>query len=117
MMSALPPKADICSAQADVRFTLESGHVRCISLCPLCAKSGHWRYDLRKQKDRPTAVCRNPSVLTRPSLAQADLVSNEPEVEKEFRIRVLHRQTKSLAGTPHPPGAAADRHRGSALLH
>ena len=28
VMSALPPKADMCSAQADVRFTPESGHSR-----------------------------------------------------------------------------------------
>jgi len=27
--SALSPKADICSALAHVRFTPESGHVRC----------------------------------------------------------------------------------------
>jgi hypothetical protein len=26
---------------ANVRFTPESGHVRCNSVCPLCAKSGH----------------------------------------------------------------------------
>ena len=34
-------KADMCSAQADVRFTSNSGHVRCKKRCPLCAKSGH----------------------------------------------------------------------------
>ena len=34
-------KADICTARAHVRFTPESGHVRCNSLCPLWAKSGH----------------------------------------------------------------------------
>ena len=28
-MSALPPKADMCGAKADVRFTPKSGHVRC----------------------------------------------------------------------------------------
>ena len=29
--------ADMCSALVDVRFTPESGHVRCKSKCPLCA--------------------------------------------------------------------------------
>jgi len=33
--------ADICSAPAHFRFTLESGHVRCNYRCPLWAKSGH----------------------------------------------------------------------------
>ncbi|MGA7739315.1 MAG: hypothetical protein WCB22_28340, partial [Pseudolabrys sp.] len=30
-------KADIRSAKRHVRFTPESGHVRCNSVCPLCA--------------------------------------------------------------------------------
>src|SRR5262249_46445627 len=34
-----PPKADICSAKGHVRFTSESGHVRCKQQCPLLAKS------------------------------------------------------------------------------
>ena len=34
-------KADMCSAKRHVRFTPESGHVRCNSGCPLCANSGH----------------------------------------------------------------------------
>ena len=34
-------KADICSAKRHVRFTPESGHLRCNKGCPLCAKSGH----------------------------------------------------------------------------
>ena len=34
-------KADMCSAKGHVRFTPESGHVRCNSGCPLCANSGH----------------------------------------------------------------------------
>src|SRR4029077_317663 len=34
-------KADICSANSHVRFTPESGHVRCKEGCPLCANSGH----------------------------------------------------------------------------
>src|SRR5262245_25270467 len=56
-MSALLPKADICSALADVRFgskadictapahvrfTPESGQVQCTCRCPLWANSGHW---------------------------------------------------------------------------
>ena len=36
-------KADMCSAEADVRFTPNSGHVQCNSACPLCADSGHTR--------------------------------------------------------------------------
>ena len=34
-------KADICSAKRHVRFTPNSGHVRCNSVCPLSANSGH----------------------------------------------------------------------------
>jgi hypothetical protein len=34
-------KADICAAISHVRFTPKSGHVRCTSLCPLWADSGH----------------------------------------------------------------------------
>ena len=34
-------KADMCSAKQHVRFTPESGHVQCNSVCPLCANSGH----------------------------------------------------------------------------
>ena len=50
-------KADICGAKDHVRFTPESGHVRCTSSCPLCAKSGHSKNCLcRKKKDRLTAV-------------------------------------------------------------
>ena len=33
--------ADILRCGRHVRFTPESGHVRCTTLCPLCAKSGH----------------------------------------------------------------------------
>ena len=34
-------KADICNAKRHVRFTPESGHVRCKEGCPLSARSGH----------------------------------------------------------------------------
>ena len=34
-------KADVCSAKGHVRSYPESGHVRCTSLCPLSANSGH----------------------------------------------------------------------------
>jgi hypothetical protein len=34
-------EADICGAKRHVRFTPESGHVQCTSLCLLWAKSGH----------------------------------------------------------------------------
>jgi hypothetical protein len=34
-------KADTCSAKRHVRFTLNSGHVRCKEGCPLSANSGH----------------------------------------------------------------------------
>src|SRR5262245_20424996 len=33
--------ADICAAKTDVRFTPESGHVRCTRPCLLGARSGH----------------------------------------------------------------------------
>jgi len=34
-------KADICAAIGHVRFTPQSGHVRCTGQCLLCANSGH----------------------------------------------------------------------------
>src|SRR5262245_13565712 len=34
-------KADICTAMGHVRFTPESGHLRCKQECPLWANSGH----------------------------------------------------------------------------
>jgi hypothetical protein len=34
-------KADMCSAKRHVRFTPNSGHVRCKEGCPLSANSGH----------------------------------------------------------------------------
>jgi hypothetical protein len=34
-------KADISRRSIDVRFTPESRHVRCNSVCPLSANSGH----------------------------------------------------------------------------
>jgi hypothetical protein len=34
-------KADMCAAKGHVRFTPESGHVRCNWGCPLWANSGH----------------------------------------------------------------------------
>ena len=36
-------KADICSAKRHVRFTPESGHSQCNSVCPLCAMCGRLR--------------------------------------------------------------------------
>src|SRR5262245_18486782 len=50
-------KADICSAVGHVRFTPESGHVRCTSPCPLWAKSGHWvRLILPHNTDNPRSI-------------------------------------------------------------
>ena len=40
-MSALGHKRTFASAKRHVRFTSNSGHVRCNSICPLCANSGH----------------------------------------------------------------------------
>ena len=40
-MSALGQNADIRAAKSHVRFTPNSGHVRCKERCPLCANSGH----------------------------------------------------------------------------
>ena len=37
--------SDFPPSQQGVRFTPESGHVQCISACPLCAKSGHCLFD------------------------------------------------------------------------
>ena len=46
----------MCSAPAHVRFTPNSGHVRCKEECPLCAKSGHWEISVdhlvRAREDR-----------------------------------------------------------------
>src|SRR5262249_17968915 len=50
-------KADICSAKRHVRFTPESGHMRCSSRCPLWAKSGHSMPTMRmKKRDRLATV-------------------------------------------------------------
>ena len=46
-------KADMCSAKRHVRFTPNSGHLRCIRRCPLCANSGHSRNDLREIERPP----------------------------------------------------------------
>ena len=54
-------KADMCSAQADVRFTPKSGHVQCTSVCPLCAKSGHW--SLFRQGSFPQAFLKSREVF------------------------------------------------------
>ena len=40
-MSALHPKADMCSALGHVRSTPKSGHVRRKKGCPLSAINGH----------------------------------------------------------------------------
>ena len=45
-MSALPPKADMCSA---------------LSVCPLCAKSGHW--SLFRQGSFPQAFLKSREVF------------------------------------------------------
>jgi len=41
-------KADIAAFRNDVRFTPESGHVRCNLECPLWAKSGHHQAALNR---------------------------------------------------------------------
>ena len=41
-------KADICSAQVDVRFTPISGHVQRTSSCPLCAKTDIHELQLKR---------------------------------------------------------------------
>ena len=43
VMSALPPKADMCGANRDVRLTPNSGHSLLSLKCPLSANSGHWK--------------------------------------------------------------------------
>src|SRR5262249_29619887 len=54
-------KADICSAKGHVRFTPESGHVQCTSLCLLWANSGHMRCKREKTASRrssqPIKLC------------------------------------------------------------
>jgi hypothetical protein len=40
-MSALGQKQTFAVQKGHVRFTPESGHVQCNSVCPLCANSGH----------------------------------------------------------------------------
>jgi hypothetical protein len=67
-------------------------------------------------KTVPNEEWSRPLFLTRPSPAQAYRVSSRPEVEKEFRRRARHLQTKSLAGTQPPLGIAADRRLASALF-
>ena len=56
-MSAL---GDMCSAQVDVRFTPESGHVQCTHACPLSAKSGRLdehRHFRRRARARRSNIC------------------------------------------------------------
>jgi hypothetical protein len=71
-MSALPPKADMCSAtryvrftpnsdresghaaNGHVRFTPKSEHVRCSYRCPLWANSGH-QNDRKRQESNAAA--------------------------------------------------------------
>jgi len=55
-MTALGQKADICSAQRLVRFTPESGHVQCTSVCPLWANSGHWQLLFDHLSARPSSL-------------------------------------------------------------
>ena len=90
-MSALHP---IAIAKADI----SSGHVRftpkadmCVHWpCLLWAKSGHPQTERPPDGGLPKSISSDeeweqPLFVTRPSLVQADLVSNGPEVEKEFR--------------------------------
>ena len=60
-MSALI--ADICSAKRHVRFTPESGHVQCNSVCPLSANSGHSSHSMTSSARaiRDEADCFQPS--------------------------------------------------------
>jgi hypothetical protein len=46
----------------NVRFTPESGHVRCNEGCPLWANSGHSCIGPRKLKDRIAAVSAKPDL-------------------------------------------------------
>lgn len=111
-------KADICTATSQVRFAPKAdlwGKPSCL----LWARSRHWRDDPCKKRPLlgvfiPNEEWGQPLFLIRPSPKQADLVSSEPE--KEFRIRVRHRQTRGLAGTQRPRGAVANRCRVFALF-
>ena len=48
---------------SDVRFTPNSGHVRCNSVCPLSAKSGHTSTRVKKETASITSfIRRQPSV-------------------------------------------------------
>ena len=44
----------MAASNLDVRFTPESGHVRCKQECPLSANSGH--HDLRNYNPRSTEI-------------------------------------------------------------
>jgi hypothetical protein len=49
-------KADMCGAKGHVRFTPESGHVRCNGPCLLWAKSGHRAYHFIRLIGAETSV-------------------------------------------------------------
>ena len=61
----------MCSAKRHVRFTPKSGHVRCNSICPLSADSGH----------RPM-----PAILLRPNISQRVSNAMERALLKKWRF-------------------------------
>ena len=64
-------QADICNTNRHVRFTPESGHVRCTSLCLLWANSGHCIYSITSSA-RATGVGR---IVTPNALAVFNLTT------------------------------------------
>ena len=100
-MSALPPLA---TAKADfairyVRFTPESGHVRCKNSCPLCAKSGHG--DLRRPTKYLPCEERCPFALPMPDCETLSGASTSPGCFVTLAICCAQRRASS-----HFPSAA-----------
>ena len=75
--------ADICSAKRHVRFTPNSGHVQCNSVCPLCANSGLMhRSKQHRYSITSSTMERTPAGIVRPSaFAVVRLITNSNLVD------------------------------------
>ena len=97
-------KADMCSAKRHVRFTPESGHVRCTTLCPLSANSGHSSI----HSTTSSAICwrctgadqyRNSSVrLTRHYQADQDMHQRYSALAPSLKLLAMIAQPMALMG-------------------
>jgi len=83
-------EADICSAIGHVRFTPESGHVRCKTKCPLWANSGHQRAK-RKTASRRSLELANPDARPQSSLCGHDTLLCKGQFRDKTKKITAHR--------------------------